>query len=197
MKRIVLALAVGTLVALAIGCRNEESGPGTPAGSVSKEFLPGGDAEIRLESGSFDVMPSSDNRIHMRWDAASGKKAEITISVIGKSAEVKAEHTPHNFHGTIELPAATNVRLHLGAGDLDVGPIKGDKDIEVGAGNVTAQVGNSSDWANVEASVSAGNLEAPAFNSTESGLVRSLHWSGPGKYRLHATLGAGNLTLRR
>jgi len=76
-----------------------------------------------------------------------------------------------------------------------VGAVKGNKDIEVKAGNVTVNVGKSSEWAQVEASVTTGNLEAPAFQSNDSGLFRSLHWSGPGQYRLHASLAAGNLRL--
>jgi hypothetical protein len=37
---------------------------------------------------------------------------------------------------------------------------------------------------------------APLFTSAKSGLWRSFKTSGPGKYRLHAHVGVGAMTLR-
>jgi len=48
----------------------------------------------------------------------------------------------------------------------------------------------------LEASVTSGGLEAPPFGKNHLGLFRSFEKSGNGKYRLHAHVGAGDLTLR-
>jgi hypothetical protein len=82
------------------------------------------------------------------------------------------------------------------AGDLTMGEIKGDKDIEMNAGNLQISVGNANDWGEVDASVTAGNVDAIPFQAAKGGLFRSLDWKGPGKYRLHVHVMAGNVTLR-
>src|ERR1051326_8131017 len=194
MRGIAVFLSMAIVIGLAAGCRHDDE-KSTPAGSMDKAFVSGGEVELMLESGSYDVKPSPDNRVHVQWDEAGGKEAKVSVTANGRVAEVRTENTPNNFHVTIAVPTATNLYVRMTGGDLTVGAVKGNKDIEVKAGNVTVNVGKSSEWAQVEASVTTGNLEAPAFQSNDSGLFRSLHWSGPGQYRLHASLTAGNLRL--
>jgi hypothetical protein len=165
---------------------------GSPA---EKDFVSSGKIEITLESGDYDIRASSDNRIHVRWNEASGARVKLTTN--GKSADLRVENTPHNnFHATIEVPALTDLRIRLTAGDLRVSGIKGDKDIEANAGNLNVLVGSSSDWGDVDASVTAGDLNAPAFKAATGGLFRSIKWKGPGKYRLHVHVMAGDVNLR-
>jgi len=166
---------------------------GSPA---EKDFVSGGKVEMTLESGGYDIRPSSDNRIHVRWNEASNKGVAVKLTTNGKFAELRVENTPNNFHASIEVPAATNLRIRMTAGDLTMGEIKGDKDIEMNAGNLQISVGNSNDWGEVDASVTAGNVDAIPFQTAKGGLFRSLDWKGPGKYRLHVHVMAGNVTLR-
>src|SRR5438105_657800 len=51
--------------------------------------------------------------------------------------------------------------------------------------------------AHVDAAVKAGNIDADAFGRSTGGHFPYLSWSGTGQYSLQATLGAGNLELRR
>jgi hypothetical protein len=143
-----------------------------------KDFVSGGRIEMTLESGDYDIRASSDNRIHVRWNEAS--RARVKLTTNGKSASLRVENTPNNdFHATIEAPALTDLRVRLTAGDMSVSGIKGDKDIEINAGDLNMSVGNSSDWGYVDASVTAGDIHAPAFKEATGGLFRSLHWTGP------------------
>lgn len=165
---------------------------GSPA---EKDFVSGGKVAITLESGDYDIRASSDSRIHVRWNEANGACVKLTTN--GQSAEVRVENTPHNdFHATIEVPALTDLRIRLTAGDMSVTGIKGDKDIEINAGDLNVSVGSASDWGDVDASVTAGDLNAPAFKAASGGLFRSIKWKGPGKYRLHVHLMAGDVNLR-
>jgi hypothetical protein len=167
---------------------------GSPA---EKDFVSGGRVEMTLESGDYNIRASSDNRLHVRWNEASSKGVRVQITTNGKSADVRVENTPNNnFHATIEVPALTDLRIRLTAGDMSVTGIKGDEDIEINAGDLNISVGSSSDWGDVDASVTAGDLNAPAFNAAKGGLFRSLNWKGPGKYRLHVHLMAGDVNLR-
>jgi len=165
---------------------------GSPA---EKDFVSGGKVEMTLESGDYDIRASADNRIHVRWNDASGARVKLTTN--GKSADLRVENTPNNnFHATIEVPALTDVRVRLTAGNVEMAGIKGDKDIAANAGNLNIRVGSSSDWGDVDASVTAGDVNAPAFKEATGGLFRSFKWKGPGKYRLHVHLTAGDINLR-
>lgn len=165
---------------------------GSPA---EKDFVSGGKVAITLESGDCDIRASLDSRIHVRWNEANGARVKLTTN--GKSADLRVENTPHNdFHATIEVPALTDLRIRLTAGDMSVTGIKGDKDIEINAGDLNVSVGSAGDWGDVDASVTAGDLNAPAFKAASGGLFRSIKWKGPGKYRLHVHLMAGDVNLR-
>jgi hypothetical protein len=167
---------------------------GSPA---ERDFVSGGKIEMTLESGDYKIRASSDNRIHVRWNEASAKGVRVKLTTNGKSADVRVENTPHdNFHAIIEVPALADVRVRLTAGNLEMAGIKGDKDIEANAGNLNISVGSSSDWGDVDASVTAGDVNAPAFKEARGGLFRSFKWKGPGKYRLHAHVMAGDVNLR-
>jgi hypothetical protein len=52
------------------------------------------------------------------------------------------------------------------------------------------------DYSRVDASLWAGDLDAPPFNVSKGGLFRSFDWKGNGSYTLHAHLMAGDLRLR-
>ena len=184
------ALFLAVLALMPVNLRSQ-----TSVSPAEKDFVSGGRIEIRLESGDYDIRASTDNRIHVRWNEASGARVKLTTN--GKSADLRVENTPHNnFHATIEVPALADVRIRLTAGNLSVSGIKGDKDIELNAGNLNISVGSSSDWGDVDASVTAGDLNAPAFQEVRGGLFRSFKWKGPGKYRLHVHAMAGDINLR-
>jgi hypothetical protein len=191
MKTAVAAsMFLAVLSPITLGAQNT----GSP---VEKDFVSGGKIEMTLESGDYKIRASSDNRIHVRWNEASSKGVTVRITTNGKSADVRVENTPHdNFHAIIEVPALADVRIRLTAGNLEMAGIKGDKDIGLNAGNLNISVGSSSEWGDVDASVTAGDIHAPAFQSAKGGLFRSLSWKGPGKYRLHAHVTAGNVNLR-
>jgi hypothetical protein len=171
-----------------------EQSMGSPA---EKDFVSGGKIEITLESGDYHVRASSDSRIHVHWNEASARGVRVKLTTNGKSADLRVENTPHNnFHATIEVPALTDVRIRLTAGNLEMAGIKGDKDIEANAGNLNISVGSANDWGDVDASVTAGDLHAPAFQKATGGLFRSFKWKGPGKYMLRVHLTAGDINLR-
>jgi len=192
-----MKLAIMAAVFLAMSAKPLSLGAQSTGSPAEKDFVSGGRVEMTLESGDYNIRASSDNRIHVRWNEASAKGVRVKLTTNGKSAELRVENTPHNnFHATIEVPALTDVRIRLTAGNLDMAPIKGDKDIEANAGNLNISVGSSNDWDAVDASVTAGDLHAPAFQAATGGLFRSIKWKGPGKYRLHVHLMAGDVNQR-
>ena len=73
--------------------------------------------------------------------------------------------------------------------------IEGDKDIESNAGQVNINIGKPQDYRAIDASVTSGDSEARALRGIGAGPVHSLNATGPGKYRLHVHLGAGQIRL--
>jgi hypothetical protein len=164
---------------------------------TDKPFVAGGQIEMQLDGGGYEIQASADNHIRVTLSRYVGNaKAEVTAN--GTRAEVKVTDTPHgNFHASVEVPKTTDLVVRLTGGELAVGAIAGNKDMESYGGNMTIAVGNSDDYSSVDASVKAGNIDAGVFGGSKSGLLQHFTWSGHGKYTLRANLGAGNLVLRK
>ena len=168
---------------------------GTPL-SAEKPFAAGGRIEMQLESGNYEVHSSTDNRVRITTDEYIGN-ASVEVTAEGTNARVQTRDTPNKFRATIEVPATADLVVHLTAGNLEIGAIAGSKDINSNAGNIRIDVGNPDDYASVDATLKAGDINAAAFGGSKSGLMPHFTWSGPGKHTLRADLGAGNLVLRR
>jgi hypothetical protein len=162
-----------------------------------KPFVSGGRIELWLSAGDFDVKPAADNRIRVTITGAMGNtKVELTAN--GTQGKVVLRDTPNNnFGAVIEVPKVADLMIRMFAGDLNVGGIRGGKDIESNAGDVRIDAGPAADYASVDASVKIGDLSAGPFGDAKgSFLSKSLTWTGKGKYKLRATLGAGDLKLQ-
>jgi hypothetical protein len=167
-----------------------------PAKVTEKPFASGGKIEMQLNAGDYTVRPGDGDAVRVTLGGNMGT-AKVDITTGGTQANVSVKETPHNnFQATIEVPRSADLVIRLSAGDLKVEAIGGSKDIESNAGNVDIVTGDSKDYASVEASVKAGDINADVFGESQSGLFRSFTWSGQGKYTLRARLLAGNLTLR-
>jgi hypothetical protein len=163
---------------------------------TEKPFVSGGRIEMQLAGGEYDIRPAAGTTIRIGLGGnIGGAKAELAAT--GASADLRITDTPHsNFTGTIEVPSASDLVVRLSAGNLTIGAITGNKDVESTAGNLTIVVGDSSEYSSVDASVKAGDIDAAAFGGSKSGLFQNFKWSGQGKHTLRAQLGAGNLELK-
>jgi hypothetical protein len=168
-----------------------------PVVKADNPFAAAGSIEMQLDSGDYTIRASPDEHIRVSFAGNIGN-ATADLGTSGTHANLAIKNTPHNnFRATIEVPATADLSVHLAAGNLEVGAITGNKDIDSKAGNVGISIQNPHDYGTVDAAVKAGNLDAGSFGDSGSGLFPHLKWSGPGKYTLHASLGAGNLELKR
>jgi len=164
---------------------------------TERPFVSGGRIELWLAAGEFHVKPAAGNRIRVTITGAMGNtKVELTAN--GTQGKVVLRDTPNNnFGAIIEVPKVADLMLRMWAGDLDVGGITGSKDIENKAGDVRIDAGPAADYASVDASVKIGDLSPGPFGDVKgSFLSKSLTWAGKGKYKLRATLLAGDLKLQ-
>jgi hypothetical protein len=58
------------------------------------------------------------------------------------------------------------------------------------------EIGDPKDYSRIEASVLTGELDLSAIGVEKGGLFRSYKQNGPGKYRLYAHVGSGELDLQ-
>jgi hypothetical protein len=167
-------------------------------GLREQAFKPGGRVSLDLSAGGYLVRGTSDEAIRVRWktrDPNDMAQASAEIAVGGRDATVRVRGPKHNFSVEIDVPRRTDLILNLSAGDLDVLGIEGNKEVSMWAGDVTIEVGDGSQYRLVDASVRFGDLAARPFGRNTGGILRSVHWTGTGKYTINAKLFAGELKL--
>jgi hypothetical protein len=166
----------------------------------SVDFPSGGQLRLHLRSGDFRIAGADENKITVQL---SGKNADnardlgVRLKLSSNGAELRISGGPRNdLQVTVHIPKNTGIFVRMPAGELTVEGISGDKDVELHAGDLTISGNSASDYSHVDASVTAGDLEAPPFGESHGGLFRSFHKNGPGKYQLYAHVGAGELTIK-
>jgi len=155
---------------------------------------------IELSSGDYQIVPSESDSIAVvyREDATRQQPRKVEVQIASGHGQnfLKVSAPKSDFHVVIEVPRKTDLRVRMTAGDLRVGEVEGNKDIEIRAGNVELNSIDPRDYAKADFSVKIGDLTAPGFNTAQSGFLRSFRASGRGKYRLHVHVGVGDLTLK-
>ena len=164
------------------------------------DYPSGRQLSLHVRSGDVRVVGKGDNRISVRLDARDTEKArevKVFFERFADSAELRVSGGPkNNLQIIVEVPKNTGLFVRMPAGQLEISDITGNKDVQLHAGELILHVGDPADYAHVDASVTSGGLEASPFHEDHGGLFRSFEKSGNGRYRLHAHVGAGDLTLR-
>jgi hypothetical protein len=166
-----------------------------PTVVADKPFVSGGKIHVELDGGGYAVRPAADDHIRVTFGGNVGNaRAELTTNEA--EAHVGIKDTPSgNFQATIEVPGTADLVVRLSGGNLEIGAISGNKEVDSIAGNVDIAVRDPNEYASVDGSVKAGDIQGGVFGGSRSGLLQRFTWSGSGKYTLRASLGAGNLTF--
>jgi hypothetical protein len=158
---------------------------------------------IRLDfrSGEFRIVGRDADKISVRPNGHNAEKARemtVTFKHFGNRADLRVSSgaIKDGPQIIIEVPRNSDLFVRMPFGDLTVEGVAGDKDVELHAGDLSIEVGNAADYGRVDASVNAGDINAVPFGESRDGLFRSFQKTGTGRHKLHAHLGAGDLTLR-
>lgn len=167
---------------------------------LESDFPSGGVLKMRIRSAEIHIVGSDEKKIAIHVGGRKGSDSDdvrAQFERIGDAGELRVTGGPSNeVTITVQVPRNSSLKVHIFAGAVEVKDIQGDKDIELGAGDLTIGVGNPSDYSHVDASVTTGAIEAEPFGESRGGLFRSFEKSGAGKYKLVAHVGAGDLTLK-
>lgn len=201
MRKVIRFLSLAVLFApLAIAHSKKIEATNLQNHPFKVDYPSGGQLSLHLRSGDIRVIGSSDNRISVRVDARdtdSAREVKVRFERFDNAADLTISGGPKDhIQITVEVPRTTGLFVRMPAGQLEITDITGDKDVQLHAGELILGVGDPADYSHVDASVTGGGLEAPPFGEDHGGLFRSFQKSGNGKYKLHAHVGAGDLTLR-
>jgi hypothetical protein len=168
-------------------------------GKIERPFGPGRRVWMDLSSGDYRIQPGSDDRILVRWEAQDpdGSAMRVNVDARGSDGSIVTAGESRRFVVVIELPSHTDITIRLSAGDLRIRGIAGHKDVSSWAGKIEIEVSNPADYRTASAKVTAGDLNASAFDVKKGGLFRSFSWQGPGRYDLIVRLTAGDVRLTR
>lgn len=168
----------------------------------ARDFVAGGMLHVHLSVGDVHVRRGSDNKIHLRYTVKSRhesnvKEARADFDVRGNDARLEF-HSPSGgntaFDVELEVPASTNLDVHQKVGDLAVEDVEGDKELELGVGDIRLS-GDHARYRLVHASAGIGDVNGEGYGETSGWLGKTLKYRGEGKYELRARVGVGDINL--
>jgi len=159
---------------------------------------------IDSRPAGLQIVGTDQDAIHVSCTAGNEENARevaFRFSPTGEGGKLTIEGAHlergnNNLEIRIEVPRRTNLGVHMFAGEVTVKEVKGDKDIEVGAGQITISSIHDEEYRSVNASVSIGEVQARAFGADKGGFFRSFNrQNSNGEYRLRAHVTTGEIDL--
>ena len=171
--------------------------------SQARDFVTGGMLHVRLSVGDVHIRRGDSSQIRLRYIVKSrsenrAKNARVDFEVRGNDANIEFHASTNSntqFDVELEVPQNTNLDLHDKVGDLTIKDVDGDKDLELGVGDIRVAVGRSA-YHLVRASTSIGDVNGDGYGETSGWLGKTLQYHGDGKYELRAHVSVGDITLK-
>jgi DUF4097 and DUF4098 domain-containing protein YvlB len=160
---------------------------------------------IQSRPAGLEIVGTDEETIHITCqnrdndtEGASRIRLRFSPNAVGGKLTIEGEHMrQHNGPQIrIEVPKKTSLTVRMFAGEVKVEQISGDKDISVGAGQITI-TNHNWNYRAVEASVSIGQVNAPMYNANKGGFFRNVSKTNQdGEYRLRAHVSTGQIDLK-
>ncbi len=167
----------------------------------AREFSPGGTLHVHMSVGDVHVVRGDAQKISLRYTIKSRheqnlKHFSVDFDVHGSDAtlEFHAPSSNTQFEVELEVPPNTNLDVHAKVGDVTVEDVEGDKDLELGVGDIRV-LHEHSTYHVVRASTGIGTVNSDGYGETSGWLGKTLKYRGDGKYELRAHVGVGDITL--
>ena len=201
MKRFVLTfvlVALATPVLFAANAKSEVVLAGKP--HMEFECPPNTPLRLHVRSGEILIVGTEENKISVDLAGKNADKIQdvkARFSVTKNVGDFHLTGGPRNeLQIIIHIPKNSDITARISAGEVSVQDVIGNKDVELHAGELMISLGKPEDYGHVDMSVNAGEVDAEVFGDTQGGLFRSFSRDSSGKYRLHAHVGAGQLSVR-
>lgn len=173
---------------------------GTCAAPFSAALSSGSALNIESLSSGIELVGTEKDGIRITCTVDNRDPQDIHIRLTSTGDFGKLAITgpqTNNLHIRVEVPRQTGIKLHMGAGQVVINQLTGDKEIDLYAGEVIISNVNPSDYNRVQASVKIGDVNAAPFGTEKGGFFRSLSRDNPkGHYRLRISVGTGSIKLQ-
>ncbi len=171
-------------------------------GTLDAPLLPRADLKIHARPAGLEIVGTDKQTLHVTCttdDAERAQQVQLVFSGGPGSGTLRIEGPPMH-HGSlqirVEVPRRTNLRVDMGAGEIKVEDVAGDKEISLYAGQITISSAHGWDYQRVEASVDIGEVNAAAYHVDKGGFFRSFtRKTDQGEYRLYAHVLTGQIDL--
>ena len=170
--------------------------------SETRDFVAGGMLHVRLSVGDVHIKRGDSNQIRLHYTVKSRresrlKESHVDIEIHGRDANIEF-HAPSGgntqFDVELEVPQTTNLDVHEKVGDLTIDNIEGDKELELGVGDIRVAAERTG-YHLVRASSGIGDVNGDGYGETSGWLGKTLKYHGDGKYELRAHVGVGDINL--
>ena len=166
------------------------------------DFVDGGMVHVRMSVGDLRIKRSDSNKIRVHYTVKSRsesrvKDAHLEFDVNGRNADIEFHASTMGntqFDVELEVPQNSNLDVHQKVGDLTIEDIEGDKDLDLGVGDIRVAAGRSG-YHLVRASTSIGDVNSDGYGDSSGWLGKTLKYRGEGKYELRAHVSVGDITL--
>jgi len=168
----------------------------------ARDFVSGGTLHVRMSVGDLEIKRGDTNKITLSYTVKSRhernvKEARVDFDVHGNDASLEF-HAPMggntNFDVELTIPANTHLDVHEKVGDMTIDKIEGDKDLELGVGDIRVSAAKAG-YRLVKASTGIGDVNSDGYGESSGWLGKTLKYHGDGKYELRAHVGVGDIHL--
>jgi len=169
----------------------------------ARDFMSGGYIHVRFSVGDIHIKRGDSTKIKLEYTVKSRhernvKDAHVDFDVRGNDATIEF-HAPSSgntqFDVELEVPASTNLDVHEKVGDITIDNIEGDKDLDLGVGDISVVTPGQAAYRLVRASTGIGDVDSDGYGETSGWLGKTLKYHGDGKYELRAHVGVGDIRL--
>jgi hypothetical protein len=191
-------LAVLLLLSLRVCYANAQH---TETREQTWDFASGGRVELHMRYGDVKVLAAQDDHLSIHYTMQSEHSDFIskvtTRFEISPSAALLRIDAPRNGSVDVELkvPESSNIWLRVTAGDIVIGPIDGNKNVETYAGDIRIDLPEHFDAGAIDVRTHAGEVTAP-WGKPQGWIGGTLKYDGGGKQSIHAHTFAGDIELK-
>lgn len=171
-------------------------------------FPESGSITFQMNIGDLRILPAGEGTQKLRLELEPRHGDDDTeaaswvreFSVAGAQAKIVVRMPKVNKHSesaTLYVPKNTNLKVHLEIGDMTVGQIAGDKDLQLGIGDLKVQAVPHAEYRSVQASAGIGDVNDGVFHRNQGGWLGKHENAefGDGAYRLRLHVTIGDVTI--
>jgi hypothetical protein len=173
--------------------------------AVERTFTGLGHLEFNMCSGELRIERGQGDKLKLRIETNETPSLKMrayvkTLDVTGDHATISLEF-PHKVHPVVvlELPSSASLgsEINLGAGKLyfDANGIKGDRKLNLGAGEANLTMWGDRDYTSFEANVGMGSFHDHRPGGGSSHFIISRQYQGKGKGSVEVNVGAGSIEI--